>query len=197
MRLFQHRAVGFYLGFVLLFTIAMCTAVIAYAAGPSSNTKVAANIKGGSLTESNSTNQVSVKVNKNVKSVNYSLPITVTDARGSGGGWNLMITSTRLTYTVGKNKNKLPTNASRITGMSVACAVNSTCTKPINSHSYRNSFIIPAGDTPPPAVEFFDSSVGSGLGAFLLTMMVQVNIPDHTDAGIYTSTIYLSVVAGP
>jgi len=171
----------------------MGTAVIVYASGPSSNTNVAVTIRGGNLTLSNSTNQVSLNVSKKVNLINYSLPIMVTDARGSGSGWNLTITST--TFVTSNSKDKLPTNASQIIGVTLGCSANFTCTKPVNSISYPLG--VPAGDKAPPPMKFFNAAVNSGLGGFNLTTMVQVNIPANAKPGTYTSTVILSVVAGP
>src|SRR5207302_4611326 len=115
-------------------------------------------------------NQVSLNLNGTVSLVSYTLPITVIDARGSGGGWNLAITSTRFRYRDhNKDKDLLPSQASRITGVSVACNVNSTCTVPTDSVSYP--LVVPAGLTPPPPVKFFNAANNSGLGKFLLIMM--------------------------
>jgi hypothetical protein len=193
MRLLKKRFSGFYLCFVLLLALAIGGSAITYADSGTAT----ATIKAGSLTESNATNQVSLQLNKNVQLASYTLPITVTDARGSGGGWNLTITSTTFTITKDKNGNKdrLPSNASRIVTTAVSCNINSTCTKPINSISYPLG--VPAGKTPPPPVKFFNATLGSGLGKLLLMMMVNVNIPANTEAGIYTSTIILTIANGP
>src|SRR5260370_34123880 len=114
----------------------------------------------------------------------YSLSITVTDARGSGSGWKLSITSTQ--FLSSNNKNQLPTNASQITGVSRSCSVHSTCTLPTNSVSYP--LVIPADTKPPAPVKFFNAAVSSGLGVFSLTMMVNVTIPATAKVGTYTST---------
>lgn len=190
MRLLKEGSRGFYLCIVLLLALAIGGSAITYAdSGPAT---VA--VKAGSLTESNATNNVSLKVSKKVTLISYVLPIAVTDARGSGGGWNLSITSTTFKIT-NDNKDLLPTNASRIASMSASCNANSTCTLPINSISYPLG--VPAGKTPPPAVKFFAAAVGSGLGKFLLAMMVNVSIPAHTEAGTYSSTITLAIANGP
>src|SRR5260370_26656089 len=123
----------------------------------------------------------------------YSLSITVTDARGSGSGWKLSITSTQFLST--NNKDQLPTNASQITGVSVSCSAHSTCTLPINSVSYP--LLIPADTKPPPPVKFFNAAVSSGLGGLGLTMMVNVTIPGGAKAGTYTSTVILAIANGP
>ncbi|GAC1663554.1 MAG: hypothetical protein PVS3B1_39240 [Ktedonobacteraceae bacterium] len=193
MRLLKKRSTGFYLSCVLLLTLAISSFGIVYAdSGPGT-----ADINAGSLKESNATNMVSLQLKKTIQWVSYGLPIVVTDARGSGGGWNLAITSTRFTITNDKdgNKDQLPATASNISGVNVACDANSTCTKPGNGVSYP--LVIPAGNTPPPPVKFFNAAVSTGLGQFAMEMIVNVQIPLHTEPGIYISTIILTIANGP
>jgi hypothetical protein len=197
MQLLKHRSLAFSLSFVLLLAMVTGSSVIAYASsGP--NTTVGATVKGGGLTESPSTNGVKLDVDKKTTLATYSLPITVIDARGTGNGWNLMITSTSF-QTIEKGPkpyvNQLPNNASRITTVNISCAAGSTCTQPTNSVSYP--LVIPAASTPPNPVKFFNAVPGSGRGGFLLTMKVNVSIPGGTDPGIYTSTIILTIANGP
>jgi len=155
--------------------------------------KATAIVKAGSLTFSNATNQESLKLSKNMRLTSYTLPITVTDARGSGVGWNLMITSTMFSMT--NSNGHLPANASSITGVSKACAAKSTCTLPTNSISYP--LTMPAGTKPPSPVKFFNAALRSGLGVFSLVMMVNVTIPSDAESGTYTSTVYLTISNGP
>ena len=190
MWLLKKRSRGLYLCSVLLLAMLIGSSAIAFA--DSGTSRVA--VKGGHLTESNATNHISLHVSKNMRLASYSLPITVTDARGSGSGWKLSITSTQFLYP-DKDKDVLPTNASQITQVSMSCSVHSTCTLPINSVSYP--LFVPAGATPPPPVKFFNAAVNSGLGKFSLTMLVNVTIPANTEAGSYGSTITLAIANGP
>jgi WxL domain surface cell wall-binding len=192
MRLLKNRSRGLYLCSILLLVMVLGSSAIAYA--DSGTAKLA--VKAGKLTESNATNRVSLRVSKNMRLANYSLPITVTDARGSGNGWKLSITSTQFLYPdKDKDKDVLPTTASQITQVSMSCSTHSTCTLPINSVSYP--LLVPADATPPPPVKFFNAAVRSGLGVFGLTMMVNVTIPANTEAGSYSSTIALAIANGP
>jgi hypothetical protein len=193
MQLLKNSSRGFYFCFVLPLTLVMGSSVITHAdSGP-----VTIIIKAGSLTESNPTNKASLKLSKNVQLASYSLPIVVTDARGSGSGWHLSITSTtfKITNDEDGNKDQLPTNASRVIGVSASCAANSTCAKPRNGVSYPLG--VPAGKTPPAPVKFFDAAVNSGLGKFNLWLFVNVSIPAQTEPGIYSSTIFLTIANGP
>lgn len=191
MWLFKKRSRGLYLCAIVLLTTLIASSAIAYA--DSGTAKVA--IRGGHLTESNATNHVSLSVSKHMRLASYSLPITVADARGSGNGWKLSITSTQFIDKNDKDKDTLPSNASQITQVSMSCSIHSTCTLPINNISYP--LLVPAGSTPPPPVKFFNAAAGSGLGVFGLTMLVNVTIPAKTEAGRYTSTITLAIANGP
>ena len=189
MQLHKNRSIGFYLCIILLLAVAIGGSASVYAdSGP-----VTAPVKGGSLSESNATNQVSLNVKKGDKLLNYTLPMAVVDARGSGTGWKLTITSTQFINSNGKNQ--LPTNASSISGMGVSCGTKSTCKKPINSISYP--LVIPADTRPPASVKCFNAAVNSGLGNFSLSMMVQVTVSANAPSGTYTSTIYLAIANGP
>jgi hypothetical protein len=193
MQLLKHRSVAYYISFVLLLMISIATSTIpAFAdSGP-----VRATLNSGYLTESRATNQVMLNVDRKIEAVTYSLPITVTDARGSGSGWNLMITSTRFKTQDGdRDEDQLPASASRVSTVSVSCGTSSTCTKPIDSVSYPVG--VPAGYPLPASVKFFNAAISSGLGKFQLTMMVNVSIPAHTEPGIYSSTIILTIANGP
>jgi len=123
----------------------------------------------------------------------YTMPMTATDSRGSGAGWNITITSTQFT-TGGGSPNTLATNASSVTGVTSVCA-GGTCTNPTNTVTY--SFTVPAGTTPPAAVKLFNAALLTGMGKFTVTPTVSVFIPASSFAGTYTSTITLAIVSGP
>lgn len=189
MRLIKNRSRGLYLCFVLLLALAIGGSVIAHA----DSGKAKAIVKAGTLSFSNAKNNVSLQVTKTIRLVSFSLPISVIDARGSGKGWNLSITSTL--FMTSNGKNKLPANASSITGVNASCGAHSTCTNPIDTISYP--LVIPAGNPAPSPVKFFDAAVNSGLGVFSLMMMVNVTIPASAKTGTYTSTITLKIANGP
>lgn len=192
MWLLKKRTRGLYLCAIVLLTMFIASSAIAYA---DSGTATVA-VKGGHLTEANATNLVILSVKKRIRLVSYSLPFKMTDARGSGSGWKLSITSTQFFYPdKDKDRDVLPTNASQIAQVKVSCSVHSTCTLPINSISYP--LLIPAGSTPPPPVKFFNAASGSGLGVFSLSALINVSVPANVEAGNYSSTIYLAVTSGP
>jgi WxL domain surface cell wall-binding len=188
----KKRSRGLYLCSVVLLAMVIGSSAIAYA----DSGKAKVTVKAGPLKESNATNHVSLSVSKGLRLAKYSLPITVTDARGSGSGWKLSVTSTQFLYPDHDgDTDVLPTSASQITGVSKSCSVHSTCTFPINSVSYP--LLIPAGAKPPAPVKFFNAALRSGLGVFSLTMMVNVKIPANTELGTYNSTITIAIASGP
>lgn len=194
MRLVKNRSRGLYLCFVLLLALAISGSVIAHA--DSGTGKATAIIKSGSLSESPANIQKSLALtSRKTRTVSYTLPITVIDARGSGNGWNLTITSTWFRMTSRHDHDHLPANASSISGVSFACKMHSTCTNPRNSVRYP--LIIPAGSTAPPPVKFFNAALRSGLGDMKLSMNVNVAIPSDADSGTYTCTITLKIANGP
>jgi hypothetical protein len=125
------------------------------------------------------------------QTVSYTLPLTMTDARGSGAGWNLTITST--TFNTGSHT--LATTASSIASVTSSCAVGVTCTDPTNSISYP--LTVPAAATAPTAVKFFNAAVNTGMGQFTITPSINVTIPGNSYAGSYTSTLTIAAVSGP
>src|SRR3712207_5105645 len=88
----------------------------------------------------------SVTLDGTNKTASYTVPSTVTDATGSGAGWNLTITSTQFT-TGGGTPQTLPTNAPTVTSVNNSCSGAGTCTAPTNSIGYPVN--IPATGTPP------------------------------------------------
>jgi WxL domain surface cell wall-binding len=156
---------------------------------------VTGTLAAGTLSESTSaTPSFSVTLDGTDQTASYTLPITLTDSRGSGAGWNLTITSTQFS-TGGGTPNTLPTGASTITAVSSSCKAGSTCTNPTNSVSYALG--LPAGSTPPTAAKFFNAALNTGLGKFTVTPTVQVSVAGNAIAGTYTSTVTLAVVSGP
>ena len=198
MRLLKHRHRRFYLCLVTPFTLIILLILIGASSASvyaDSGTATVA-VHGGSLTESNATNHISLKLSKKIQLVSYTLPITVIDARGLGNGWNLMITSTTFQHEdLNGSKDRLSTTASRVVGVSASCATSSTCTVPQNSISYP--LLIPAAITPPPPVKFFNAARYTGLGKFSLMMMVNVQVPKNVETATYTCTVLISIANGP
>lgn len=125
------------------------------------------------------------------QSATYAPALTLIDARGTGAGWNLTITST--TFTAGSNT--LSTTASSVTGVTQSCNPGGLCTNPTNLITYP--LTVPAATSAPAAVKLFNSSANTGLGRFTITPTISVSIPGNSFAGTYISTITISAVSGP
>lgn len=170
--------------------IALAAVTVASAA----NVTATATVTAGTLSLSTSaTPSVASTLDGTDQTPNYTLPMTVLDATGSGTGWNVTITSTTFT-TGGGSPHLLSTTASNATGVSSSCATG-TCTNPTNSITYPLG--VPAGSTAPTAVKLFNAAANSGMGKFTITPTISVSIPANTYAGTYTSTVTVAVVSGP
>ncbi len=116
---------------------------------------------------------------------------TVTDATGTGTGWNVTGTSTQFRNSAGKT---LPTTATTVTAGSAA-ATAGTCDMPTNQISYP--LVLPAAATAPTAVKLFDAKAQTGLGQFLITLAMQLSVPASAYSGTYTSTWTVTIASGP
>ena len=125
------------------------------------------------------------------QTVSYQIPLTVIDARGTGGGWNMTVTSTQFTA----GAHTLATSASSMTAVTSACNAGSTCTNPTNAIALP--IAVPAGITAPTAVKFFNSAANTGMGSFTVTPTISVTIPGNAYAGSYASIVTVAVAAGP
>jgi hypothetical protein len=118
--------------------------------------------------------------------------IDVSDATGSGTGWNLTATST--TFTTGTHS--LSTSATTVSSApSVACDAGTTCTTATNSVTYPYS--LPAATTAPTATKLYNAAANTGMGNQTVTVAWKLAVPGNAYAGSYTSTWTLSLVSGP
>ena len=182
----------------IIFAVAATVSLLAALAPQSAlgaSATVTGSVNAGTLSISTSaTPSFSVTLDGTDKTGSYTVPTTVTDATGSGAGWNLTITSTQFT-TGGGSPKTLATSASSLTGVTSSCAGGSTCTNPTNSVTYPVA--VPAGSTPPTAVKYFNAALNTGAGQFTNTPTVSVSVPANTYAGSYSSTLTLAAVSGP
>jgi hypothetical protein len=179
-----------------IIALAVASLVVAVCAGPAlaDTANVTATVTGGGLSEATSaTPSFSATLDGTDQTPTYTLPLTVTEARGTGAGWNLTVTSTQFT-TGGGTPKTLSTTASSVASVTSSCATG-TCTSPTNSVTYPVG--LPAGSTPPTAVKFFNAAANTGMGKFTITPTVNVSVPANTFAGAYSSTVTLAVVTGP
>jgi hypothetical protein len=177
----------------LLFLLPLVIALATAAAAAASTITATATVTGtGSVSLSAvTTASFSDTLDGTDQTVTYQLPLTVVDARGTGGGWNLTVTSTQFTT----GTRTLATNASSMTIVSSTCNAGSTCTNPTNAIGLP--IAVPAGVTAPTAVKFFNSAATTGMGSFTVTPTVSVTIPGNAYAGSYASTVTVAVAAGP
>jgi hypothetical protein len=70
------------------------------------------------------------------QSVAYTVPLSITDGRGNGAGWNATITSTSFSDGGG---HTLPASASSISAVALACVAGGSCTNPTNAVTYARS----------------------------------------------------------
>jgi hypothetical protein len=118
--------------------------------------------------------------------------LDVSDATGSGSGWNITATST--TFTTGSHT--LATTATTIADApTVACDALSTCTAATNSITYP--YTLPAATSAPTATKLFDAAANTGIGNQTVTPTWTLSVPSGTLAGTYTSTWTFSLVSGP
>jgi hypothetical protein len=121
--------------------------------------------------------------------------IDVSDATGSGAGWNVTATST--TFTSGAHT--LGTGATTIASTpSVACDSGATCAlATVLGSKVSYPYTLPAAATAPTATEMFDANANTGMGNQTVTPTWSLAIPANAYAGTYTSTWTLSLVSAP
>jgi hypothetical protein len=120
------------------------------------------------------------------QTASYAPVLGVADARGTGTGWNLTISST--TFSDGAGHTLSPGS---VTGIAQACHTGSTCTAATSSGI---TYPLTVTGT---AAKFFGAAVNTGLGKIDVTPTIQVQIPGNAYAGSYTSTVTLASAVGP
>ena len=178
-----------YLGMFLILTMALWS-LPATALADSGTATVS--VSAGALTETGNFNQARGSANLVGFDTGFPYPlgIQVTDATGSGAGWNLQISGTPLSDGVNGHPaliQTVPVSATVFAG----CGAGSTCTPPA-----ANNFVTYAqiGTTPN---KFYSVAPNSGMGVINVQSIVLVNVPGNAFAGTYTSTLTLAVVSGP
>lgn len=179
---------------IIIFSGLTMAALTLAAAAVAGTVTATATVSGaGSLSLSNgSTASLTDTLDGTDQTVGYTLPLTLTDARGSGAGWNLTVTSTTFNDGAG---HTLATSASSISSVAMTCVSGGTCTNATNSITYPAT--VPAAATAPAAVKLFNAAANTGLGRFTITPTIDVSIPGNAYAGSYSSTITVAAVSGP
>lgn len=119
-------------------------------------------------------------------------PFNVSDARGTGAGWNITATST-----VFKNGTHALLSSATTVGSSPSdvCDAEATCTPATDSITYP--YTLPAGETMPTATKLFDAAENSGMGNQTITPTWSLTVPGNAYKGTYTATWEFSLVSGP
>jgi hypothetical protein len=134
----------------------------------------------------------------------------INDATGTGPGWHVLLSATTFKTTgtaVLPNTGSFSTNGSLTSVTSTAaptasCSPGSTCALPSNLTTYPVAITTAA--TSPPSVDIYESNTGTGEGSIVIGGAAAANpvgwwltLPSNILFGSYTSTITMSVVAGP
>lgn len=197
--MFKRRTLVLYGIFtpLLVFCVLGGTCITAFA---DSGVHARAVVKGGTLSLhgfKSGTKSITVGTKKTAQTKSYTLSLSIVDARGNGGGWNLTITSTQFS-TGGAAPHTLATNASTMNASpQTVCIENDTCTLPVNLVSYVHPLTVPAGIKAPAAVKFYSAAAHTGLGSFAITPTITISIPANTYAGVYSSIVTVTIVSGP
>lgn len=118
--------------------------------------------------------------------------LDISDARGTGVGWNVTATSTAFN----NGTVSLPNTATQITtAPAVACDVSVSCVTPTNSVPYP--YTLPAAAVAPTATKMYNAAAATGTGALTVTPTWRLNVPATAAVGTYNSTWTLSLVSGP
>jgi hypothetical protein len=111
----------------------------------------------------------------------------VVDARGSGGGWTIVASTSPLTAPDG---TALPSGALSVHSVVVETFAGQ---QPRNEVAYPVT--LPLGTEAPTRI--FASATDSGLGQFRLTPRVEVRLPPEDSGPTYSGSVTLSLVSGP
>ena len=172
---------------------AVAVGVTALPAGATSGT---ATITAGSLAfvSSPSTVAFSATLNGVDQSVTSPQSFDVSDATGSGTGWNITATST--TFTTTAPVHTLSTAATTVTGAPTdTCDASTTCVLATNGVAYP--YTLPAAGAAPTATKLINAAVNTGMGNQTEVATFHLSVPASTFAGTYTSTWTYSLVSGP
>jgi hypothetical protein len=177
-----------------LAAVAVGFALALWPALPAGAATATATITGGSLAFVTAPPNVnfSATLNGANQTVTATQALDVSDATGSGAGWNITATST--TFTTGSVN--LATNSTTIqSAPTTACDGGSSCTLATNSISYPYS--LPAGASAPTATKIFNAAATTGQGNQTVTVTWSLAVPATASPGTYTSTWTLSLTSGP
>ena len=143
-------------------------------------------VKGGELSFAVGTpsSVVSTPLNNSQQNVSYTIPVTVTDATGSGDGWTLRLQNNDAT-------TSQSTGTLNVTGLVARCAVDSTCSLPENTVSYSNPIAIGADANP-----IVTASRNTGMGMIALDVTVSAVVPVGYTLNAYSGALAFALSSG-
>jgi hypothetical protein len=177
--------------------VALSLALAAAPAAASAATSAASEtVTAGSLTFINSTPAAvtfpGTTLNGTDQTVTQTQALDISDARGSGAGWNVTATSTAFN----NGSVSLPTGSTTVAAApAVACDASVTCVVPTPSTTYP--YTLPAGPTAPAATKLYNAAAATGTGAMTVTPTWKLAVPANAATGTYTATWTFSLVSGP
>jgi hypothetical protein len=181
---------------LLPLALTVACALLAPAGAYAADAVATGTVTGGSLTLTGGTPPTwSVPVSGVDQFPQYDFPLVVTDATGSGAGWNGTVTSTQFT-TGGGTPHTLPTSVTTFGGIApTTCRPSTTCST--ISGTNLGSVNVPAGATPPTAVKFRNAFVNTGMGSWDVAPVTITRVPGNSFAGTYSSTFTFAIISGP
>jgi hypothetical protein len=156
--------------------------------GESSQTTITIMVTGGPLTASiESTISIPSATNSD-QMAQFSFPITIVNAMGTGAAWNLSFKATQFAKTDAPSY-QLPANALSILECTTTDVVGTAPTNTISSYPLSNT-----ADTP---IRIFDTAADTGMGSFVITPIMKIAIPIDAIPGTYTSTFIVTIAVTP
>jgi len=132
-----------------------------------------------------STPAINATLNGADQQLAYAPQLGVTDARGTGTGWNVTVAATPFTDTAGHSFA-----AGVVKSIVQACSTGSTCSTPTNSVSYPVSLTSTAS-------KVFSAAANTGMGKVDVTPTIETTVPGNAYAGNYTSTLTIATALSP
>lgn len=175
--------------------------IIAYAADPTITTAPAtATVTGKpdvTIGKLELTEFAAVELDGTTKTTNATVTnMKLTDARGTGNGWNISLSATQFTNATSKNPtlNKLPADSLALGKVSIAVDIGSKDSTPVTNIKILEGTIDNVA-----GVKILDAPVNNGMGKYTVSIapVTLTLLPKDAKAGIYTSTVTMTLAHGP
>jgi hypothetical protein len=213
MHLLKQRSLVFYVGFVLILTMAI--GGVAFGVFADGGGNATATLSTGTLTETDTFNPSFPSTQLTGKDLLLTVPgglsMQVTDATGSGSGWNTTISGTAFTCQIGPCQGNVGngggvhgqttldstdqnngTGPLYLTKITAQCAAGNGCTAPSPASTVSTKLFMTT-----TSQKIYSDDVNSGMGIVDVTADLTLKVPGNTFSGTYQSTVTLGVVSGP